>query len=432
MRTILILFAVFRTRGCVYILVHSSIGYSTVMFSQSADGGYDICQGCDVKIKVGKVKNPWNRKRHLESKQHETLTSLADSRAVITDYFAKHVCLHEDGEPEAKYVKYEMGGDECDISELEGYGNPHTEENSEDVEDDTVSMVSDTTEKERGSEDSESNESCDEEGDDDDEDVEDSDRDTDDEDDDEDDDADDEEDEYDDTGAGESEGESSETDEEAESDEEEGEEEEGYDGLYEKLIMSSSEKRAMRVLLKVSEKIVFKRHLFESSYRTGCELERNDESEFECEDCGITDRKWRFAPYPGSSHEGDLDELSRIIFKKSDKLYDLVKHSDITMLKSVNKLFHTLVYNKDLRKYMKEEDKLIGSNWLLEEEEEFMEIFVTEASPEKKRKILLKKLNDPGFRLPRLLLLYVIYKDWEETSTDIKPLPEPTYSGLYT
>ena len=56
------------------------------MFSRSADGVYDTCQACNMKIKVRGHKSSYPMKRHLDSRRHKDAVSRDVSRGVLNPY----------------------------------------------------------------------------------------------------------------------------------------------------------------------------------------------------------------------------------------------------------------------------------------------------------------------------------------------------------
>ena len=193
---------------------------------------------------------------------------------------------------------------------------------------------------------------------------------------------------------------------EEEGEEAEGEEEEGYDGPFEKLTMSSSEKQAMADLVELSEEIVQRLDKFKKTI-CDCELKH-------CKNSHILGRIWKFEPIANSDHEARLNHLAVTLFRKSDELNRVIEHSDMSMLKSVNKLFHSLLYDKPLKKSIEKDPEFKTYNRLLRNAEEFMQAFVSETVYTNKREELLEKLKTAQFKIPKLLYLYKTYKRFEE------------------
>ena len=168
-------------------------------------------------------------------------------------------------------------------------------------------------------------------------------------------------------------------------------EEEGDDDDF----LSPRELKAITSLQKVSMKILIKRSEFFSIHDGGGDL--------------ITEGKlWRVLPiHSGIKHR--LESLSRVISKRKDSLYDIIKGSNIDMINAIHKFFDLLVNDKSVRSFFKAPEHR-GYNQNLKEEEEFMHDFISEPSYKKKRLALLKKLEKRGFKLPKVLAVYSILK----------------------
>ena len=89
------------------------------------------------------------------------------------------------------------------------------------------------------------------------------------------------------------------------------------------------------------------------------------------------------------------------------------------MLKAVHMFFLGLIQEETVREYFK------GYDSLLTNEREFMHQFVCEATPEKRREVLLTKLEKSDFILPRLFAIYYVLKSRTIGVNDIKLLPYP-------
>ena len=63
-----------------------STQYPTTMFYRTEDGVYDICKGCNMKIKVRGHTSSYPMKRHLDSRRHKDAVSRDVSRGVLNPY----------------------------------------------------------------------------------------------------------------------------------------------------------------------------------------------------------------------------------------------------------------------------------------------------------------------------------------------------------
>ena len=148
--------------------------------------------------------------------------------------------------------------------------------------------------------------------------------------------------------------------------------------------MSDTEMMAMDKLADVAEKIVHLRRRFKDTCR-----------------------------------EGETPPCLSHIIRGTVKLNDFVKRSDITMLKAVHMFFLGLIQDETVREYFKGYDNLLAN------EREFIHQFVGEATPEKRREVLLTKLEKSDFILPRLFAIYYVLKSRTIGVNDIKLLPYP-------
>ena len=89
------------------------------------------------------------------------------------------------------------------------------------------------------------------------------------------------------------------------------------------------------------------------------------------------------------------------------------------MLKAVHMFFLGLIQDETVREYFKGYDRLLTN------EREFMRQFVCEVTPEKRRQVLLTKLEKSDFILPRLFAIYYVLKSRTIGVNDIKLLPYP-------
>ena len=62
--------SLYKTDGYIH-RSNSSLEYSNTMWTRTDDGIYDICQACNVKIKVRGSKNIYPMKRHLATRRHK-------------------------------------------------------------------------------------------------------------------------------------------------------------------------------------------------------------------------------------------------------------------------------------------------------------------------------------------------------------------------
>ena len=63
-----------------------STQYPTTMFYRTEDGVFDICKGCNMKIKVRGHTSSYPMKRHLDSRRHKDAVSRDVSRGVLNPY----------------------------------------------------------------------------------------------------------------------------------------------------------------------------------------------------------------------------------------------------------------------------------------------------------------------------------------------------------
>ena len=68
-----------------------STQYPTTMFYRTEDGVFDICKGCNMKIKVRGSKSNYPMRRHLASKSHKTLVSVHVSGDMLNPHFTPTV-----------------------------------------------------------------------------------------------------------------------------------------------------------------------------------------------------------------------------------------------------------------------------------------------------------------------------------------------------
>ena len=69
-------FSYMDTKSMDIYTTNPSTQYPTTMFYRTEDGVFDICKGCNMKIKVRGSKSNYPMRRHLASKSHKTLVSV--------------------------------------------------------------------------------------------------------------------------------------------------------------------------------------------------------------------------------------------------------------------------------------------------------------------------------------------------------------------
>ena len=68
-----------------------STPWPATMFYRTEDGVFDICKGCNMKIKVRGSKSSYPMSRHLASKSHKTLVSVHVSGDMLNPQFTPTV-----------------------------------------------------------------------------------------------------------------------------------------------------------------------------------------------------------------------------------------------------------------------------------------------------------------------------------------------------
>ena len=162
----------------------------------------------------------------------------------------------------------------------------------------------------------------------------------------------------------------------------------------------------MSALVEVSEEIVYSIAKFKKTIRK-CDPEHVDKEK--------RDHRWVFGPDKNTKCHDGLDKLWDTLSIASCDLKNLIIRSDTVMLAAINKLFHSIIYDKAFSKALRKKGAHeFNYNMLLKNGFEFMTEFVNENSPKKKREALLEKLKTDEFKLPKLLFLYKTYKRFEE------------------
>ena len=165
--------------------------------------------------------------------------------------------------------------------------------------------------------------------------------------------------------------------------------------------MSASEMRNMTILSEASAKIVdAEAHFINIYHRVGGEP-------LPCVVGGLR----------AQTFTHNLTRMTRNLYFRIKNLEDLVKHANIDMLKAIHMFFRGVRRSRrgggDVRKYFKAYDTLLDKEAL------FMRQFGREANPEKQREVLLKKLENAPFALPKLFTLYTTLKSISITLDDL-------------